>query len=474
MKTLFWMRHRFFKPYLVALLGSLKVSMATAAESPHPNILLIVADDMGWADVGYHGSRIKTPHIDRLAREGVELDQFYVAPMCTPTRAALLTGRYWSRFGNTTPSNERVLPWDTWTLARALKDAGYSTNITGKWHLGSKPEWGPRQFGFDRSHGSLAGGVNPLNHLYKHGQYSKTWHRDDQLVEEQGHATDLIGAQAVRFIETAEKKGEPFFVYVPFTAVHTPFDEPQKWLDGASQVHPDRQQYAACAQHMDAIIGEMVAALDRTGQRENTLIIFFSDNGGTNGDDSNRYPDTRVKGKIRGMNTPLRGWKTQVYEGGIRVPALVNWPAKLKPKKVSKPLHVIDWMPTLCGLLEITEQKGARWDGVDIWPTLKGENDPVVASRELYWQGVHNRSAALRQGDWKLIVHRTKGRGRLELFDLAADPNEERDLSSEQSPRATAMSKSLAAQEARDSDELPTDVRQHILIGEEQDAAPKP
>lgn len=442
--------------HLFALLLCL-AGAARGADPPRPNILIIVADDMGWADVGYHDSAIKTPHIDRLAREGVELDQFYVAPMCTPTRAALLTGRYWSRFGNTTPSNERVLPWDTWTLARALKDAGYSTAMTGKWHLGSKPECGARQFGFERSHGSLAGGVNPVNHLYKHGPYSKTWHRDDQLIEEQGHATDLIGAEGVKFIEAGAKQDEPFFIYVPFTAVHTPFDEPQKWLDAAAQVHPDRQQYAACAQHMDAMIGEMLAALERTGQRDNTLIIFFSDNGGTNGDDSSRYPDTKPKGKVRGLNKPLRGWKTQVYEGGIRVPALVNWPVKLKPAKVSKPLHVIDCMPTLCGLLEIEESADPKWDGVDMWSALVGAEDALIDQRVLYWQGVNKRSAAVRQNNWKLVVHRGKGKGkdRVELFDLAADPNEKTDRSAEQPLLVEALAEALVAQEARDGDAIP-------------------
>lgn len=125
-----------------------------------------------------------------------------------------------------------MLPWNTWTLARALKEVGYATCITGKWHLGSKPEWGPTQFGFDQTHGSLAGGVNPINYLYKHGPFSKTWHRNDVLIEEEGHATDLIGAEAARFIK--QKRDEPFFVYVPFTAVHTPFDEPKEWLDGAT------------------------------------------------------------------------------------------------------------------------------------------------------------------------------------------------------------------------------------------------
>lgn len=428
---------------------------SAAQPAPRPNVLLIVADDMGWADVGYHGSPLRTPHIDRLAREGVEIDQHYVAPMCTPTRAALLTGRYWSRFGNTAPSNNRVLPWKTWTLPRALQQTGYTTHITGKWHLGSKPEWGPRQFGFDHSHGSLAGEVNPVNHLYKHGPFSKTWHRNGRLIEERGHVTDLIAAEAVKFIEA--KHTGPFFIYVPFTAVHTPFDEPQKWLDGASHVHPDRRQYAACAQHMDEMIGKMIEALDRTGQRDNTLVIFFSDNGGTNGDDSSRYPNTKVKGKIRGLNTPLRGWKTEVYEGGIRVPTFAHWPKVLQPGKVSMPIHVIDWMPTICALLDIPEIEGANWDGVNVLPALTGQEDPVLENRELYWQGVGRRSAALRQGNWKLVVHRRRGDNQVELFDLAADSNETTDRSAEQMPRVAAMLRALSRQEERDDDALPND-----------------
>ena len=203
-----------------------------------PNIVILVADDMGWADVGYHGSTIRTPNIDRLQKRGVELDRFYVAPMCTPTRAALLTGRYWSRFGNTKASNERVLPWDTVTLSKALKEEGYRTSISGKWHLGSKPEWGPRKFGFDQSYGSLAGGINPWNHLYKYGPYSKTWHRNDQLIEEKGHVTDLLTNDAIRFIK--EKKETPYLLYVAYTAVHTPFDEPAKWLDRVKTSEPER------------------------------------------------------------------------------------------------------------------------------------------------------------------------------------------------------------------------------------------
>ncbi len=443
---------------LTCLGSSMAAGIDGAVPAPRPNILLIVADDMGWADVGYHGSPIRTPHIDRLARQGVVLDQHYVAPMCTPTRTALLTGRYWSRFGNTTPSNERVLPWKTWTLARALKQAGYTTCITGKWHMGSLPKWGPKQFGFDRSHGSLAGGVHPRNHLYKEGPYQKNWHRNDTLIDEEGHVTDLIGAQAVTFIEA--KHSAPFFIYVPFTAVHDPFDEPHTWLDSAAHMEPGRRQYAACVQHMDAMIGRMIEALDRTGQRENTLIIFFSDNGGTNGDGSLSYPGGKANAPIKGLNHPLRGWKTEVYEGGIRVPALVHWPKTLKPGNVSTPVHVIDWMPTICSLLNIPEAEDAKWDGLNIWPALKGEKNAALAARQLYCQGVHRRSAAFRQGHWKLVVHRRKGEDRIELFDLSMDPYEKNDRSAEQTQRVTTMLKALAAQEKRDNDMLPTDTKQ--------------
>ncbi len=421
-----------------------------------PNILLIVADDLGWADVGFHGSPIGTPHIDQLANQGIILDQHYVAPMCTPTRAALLTGRYWSRYGNTKPSNERVLPWKTHTLARVLKSAGYRTGITGKWHLGSLPEWGPRKFGFDISYGSLAGGVHPYNHQYKFEPYLKTWHRNDTLISEVGHVTDLIGNEAVKFIETESK--HPFFLYVPFTAVHDPFDEPPAWLDSVSHIEPGRRQYAACVRHMDSTIGRMISALERTGQLDNTVIVFFSDNGGTNGDGSLNYPEGKANSPIKGLNHPLRGWKTQLYEGGIRVPAFINWSGVLAPDKLTIPLHVIDWMPTICHFLGISEIESINWDGVNIWPLLKKEDTGLLTDREFYWQGVNRNSAALRQGDWKLVVHRNKEENKIELFDLSKDPFEKLDLASDQGLRVNEMLKALGEQEKKDNSALPHDV----------------
>src|SRR3990172_7279849 len=182
-----------------------------AAEAKQPNFVVIVADDLGWNDVGWHGGRLQTPHLDRLRREGLELDQHYVSPMCSPTRAALLSGRYASRFGVTSAQNQRVFPFDTLTLPPPLKQAGYETALVGKWHLGSLPDWGPARFGFDHSYGSLAGGCGPYNHKYKKGPYTDTWHRNGQPICEEGHVTDLIADEAVRWIET--RSARPFFLY---------------------------------------------------------------------------------------------------------------------------------------------------------------------------------------------------------------------------------------------------------------------
>jgi len=410
--------------------------------------VILVADDMGWADVGYHGSKIRTPNIDRLQQRGVELDRFYVAPMCTPTRAALLTGRYWSRFGNTKPSNERVLPWDTVTLARAVKEEGYSTSISGKWHLGSKPEWGPRKFGFDQSYGSLAGGINPWNHLYKHGPYSKTWHRNDQLIEETGHVTDLLTNDAIRFIK--EKKDKPYLLYVAYTAVHTPFDEPAKWLDRVKNSEPERQQYVACLEHMDNSIGQIVDAIKEEGHAENTLILFFSDNGGTNGDDSSRYPNTNTKGKIKGLNEPLRGWKGEVYEGGIRVPALAYWPGELEPRKINTFTHVTDLMPTICGLAGYKPKKDLKWDGIDLWPILKRKSDGSK-ERLLYCKGVNGTNSTLHKWPWKLIVGKSKD----QLFNLSKDPNEKNDVADTEKKKLQELKKFLEVEVFKDNDDLP-------------------
>jgi arylsulfatase A-like enzyme len=440
-----------------ALVGTLALLAAGPAPQAagRPNFLLIVADDLGWADVGFHNPKAKTPNLDRLAREGVELDQHYVATMCSPTRAALLSGRNWSRFGITSATNNRVFPFDTVTLASALRSVGYETAITGKWHLGSKPEWGPRRFGFDRSYGSLAGGVGPYDHRYKKGPYTETWHRDDRLLQEEGHVTDLITREAVAWIEKPRQK--PFFLYLPFTAVHIPIDEPKKYLDLHADVEPpSRRQYAACVSHLDDAIGQVVAALERAGKLRDTLLVFTSDNGGTPNarNDDPQYPGTYASGPAGGSNLPLRGNKTEVYEGGIRVTALAHWPGRLKPAKLTAPIHAVDWMPTLTKLAGYAPERDLKWDGRDVWPLLAGE--PAGADRVLYWAGAGGRASALRRGAWKLIVHKGPP-AREELYNLAEDPFEKSDLAAAHPERVSELRKLLAAEAARDNDAVAKD-----------------
>ena len=417
---------------------------AAAPKTRKPNFLVIVADDLGWADVGYHGSKIETPHIDRLAKTGIRLEQHYVQPMCSPTRAALLSGRYPSRFGCLAATNNRVFPPGTETLASALKSVGYETCITGKWHLGSKPEWGPNHYGFDHAHGSLAGGVTPYTHLYKKGAYSRTWHRNGKLMDEEGHVTDLIAREAVRWIEGPRKT--PWLLYVPFTAVHVPINEPERWVkhyDGKIE-DESYKLYAADCTHMDHCIGQMLAALARTGQREDTLVIFFSDNGSFRGwRPSGKYPGTHRAMSKLGSNLPLRGYKSTLYEGGIRVPAVANWPGVLEAGEMAPPVHCVDWMPTLGGLAGYEQEEDLAWDGRDIWPLLT-RKVARPEPRDLYWKFVRGR-LAVRRGDWKLIVRKGKTD---ELFDLAADPCEKRNLAKQHPDRVAAL-KALLAEKQR-------------------------
>jgi arylsulfatase A-like enzyme len=443
----------------ILLLGSLLAAgTSLAAASAPPNIVFIIADDLGWADVAFHGGNAPTPNLDQLAREGVELTQHYVAATCTPTRVGLLTGRYWSRFGIYGPSNSRALPWDTVTLPRALKQAGYDTALTGKWHLGSKSEWGPNRFGFDHSYGSLAGGVGPYDHFYKRGGYMRTWHRNGQLVTEEGHVTALIADEAVKWI--AGRGNAPFFLYVPFTAVHLPLKEPEEWVARvpATITEEVARQYAACIMHMDDAVGRIVAALGKAGKRDNTIVVFTSDNGGSwavnNGQD---YPDDGyVGGKIPGNNTPLRGQKGQLYEGGIRVPTIVSWPGRLRPAKVDQPVHIVDWMPTFTALAGFRPASDVKWDGVNIWPKISGQSRSREA-RLLYW--TTPRGAAVREGDMKLIVaaQGDGATGKAELFDLAKDPSETTDLAARNPRQVEALKERLAVVAKADRDAMAKD-----------------
>jgi arylsulfatase A-like enzyme len=425
--------------------------MLFAAEPP-PNVVFIMADDLGWADVAFHGGNAPTPHLDRLAREGLELTQHYVAPVCSPTRTGLLTGRCWSRFGVTSPQNDRALPWDTVTLPRALKSVGYDTCLSGKWHLGSLPEQGPNHFGFDHSYGSLAGGVSPWNHFYKKGPFTQTWHRNETLLDEKGHVTDLIADEAIHWIES--RGAAPFFLYVPFTAVHLPIKEPDEWMRRV----PDSIQgdvprhYAASVMHLDDAVGRIVAELEKQGRRENTLLVFTSDNGGSTAENNDlQYPDDNCpNGKLTGNNKPLRGQKGDLYEGGTRVPTIVSWPGRAKPGKAHSPVQITDWMPTFCALAGYQVKQELKWDGADITTLLT--NHAELPERALYAAGTGFRSRSLRLGNWKLIVYGENASRKVELFDLASDPFESKNLADEKPDRAAQLLAKLEEAAARDRD----------------------
>ncbi len=421
--------------------------MTAAGQARRPNILYLLADDLGWADVGYHGSEIRTPNLDRLARDGVELDQHYVCPMCTPTRASLLTGRHPGRFGRhaTEPSNAPVLPDGYGTLASALRNAGYATGLFGKWHLGSHPRFGPNRYGFDYAYGSLAGGVDPYSHRYKEGEYSHTWHRNGQLIRERGHVTDLIVEEALQWMEA---QAQPWFCYVPFTAVHLPIKAPEEWIDAYCDriFDPDPARdrsfklYAAYASHMDHAIGRLIESLHRTLQVDDTIVVFASDNGAipdAKTDTIHQYPGRQEELPRLGSNLPLRGQKAQLYEGGIRTPAVVSWPGTLRPAVVRQPIQVVDWMPTFAGLTGAATASDPRWDGRDVWPLLTGAAS-AEPDRTLFWNFRGNEFGA-RIGDLKLRTDGALRPERTELFDLAVDPGERRNLFREAPARAADL-----------------------------------
>lgn len=424
-----------------------------------PNILLIVADDLGWSDVGWHGGFSKTPVMDNLVRTGVELDQHYVQPVCTPTRTALMSGRYPGRFGPQAlaPSNLRAMPLGTITIASALKSVGYHTYQMGKWHLGAKPEWGPNAYGFDHSYGTLTGAADPWTHKYRKGPYEDTWHRDGKFFDEEGNATELIAAEAVRRIK--EKQG-PWLIYVPFHAVHTPVDAPAEFLklyDGV-KFHDDpakqnsRLRMAAMVAQVDAKIGQMVAALEATGQRDNTLIIFTSDNGGIESL-KNAYVGTVSDSPLNSENDPLRAGKNTLYEGGTRVCAFANWPGKLMPQKFTTPMHAVDWLPTIASLAGFVPSAELKWDGLNQWPALTGQAKSS-APRTIYI--AMRKGHSLRHGDWKLVVN---GQGVEQLFNIAADPYEKTNLVKTEPERVAELKKLSATQQALDNPKQPDDLK---------------
>ena len=416
------------------VIGPLCAQVRAGGEAP--NILFILADDLGHGDLGFTGGQLRTPVLDKLAARGVRLTQHYATPQCTPSRAALLTGLFPSRLGDhaTKAYNGKVLPDSMPTLASLLREQGYRTGISGKWHVGVTFEDGPLRYGFERAYGILNGGCTQFGHHYKRPD-SLTWYRQDAYLEEEGHSTDLLTANVIDWIEAGAGDDKPWFYYLPYTAVHVPVQVPMEWVESYAdttfyenaRLDEAKRRYAAYVTQLDARIGDVLAALSRTGQAENTLVVFTSDNGAP---DSwmyrGKYPrDTLLADSpVLGSNFPFRGWKMEVYEGGIRAPAIVHWPAGglSGGRKATSPAHLVDWLPTL---LTAAGARPPTGDGENLLPLLRGARAPTPA-RDLYWR--FPGSSALRHADLKLVAHDRDNDTHYELYHLGDDPGEQRDL----------------------------------------------
>jgi arylsulfatase A-like enzyme len=416
------------------------LSASAAGEKPQkPNTVVIISDDQGWKDVGFHGSDIKTPNIDALAAGGARLEQFYAQPMCSPTRAALMTGRYPFRYGLqiAIPSghtyglatDERLLPQD-------LKAAGYETELIGKWHLGhADRKYWPLERGFDHHYGPLLGEIDYFTHM-QHGVLD--WFRDGRPIVERGYSTTLLGDAAVRLIES-HNPNVPLFLDLAFNAPHAPYQAPAADLDRYRTIaDPARRAYAAQVAAMDEQIGRVVKALDANRMRDNTLILFQSDNGGTRNPMFSGEVDTSTLKSLPPDNGPYREGKGTVYEGGTRVVAVANWPGRIKPGTVvNEMIHEVDLYPTLVGLAGAQAGGGKPIDGLDVWGTIS-EGKPSPRTEMVY--DLQPFRAGLRQGDWKL-VWRTPLPQAVELYNIAKDPSEKDNVAAANPDKVVALQK---------------------------------
>ncbi|MBL9149552.1 MAG: arylsulfatase [Phycisphaerae bacterium] len=426
--------------YLVvaAVAAFARTSAAAGTEPKRPNIVHIVADDLGWKDVGFHGATdIKTPNLDALAKTGAVFDALYVQPMCTPTRAALMTGRYPFRYGLQTaviPSvSEYGLDLSERLLPQVLADAGYNTAIIGKWHLGhaDKAYW-PKQRGFQYQYGAMIGELDYFTHD-EHGVLD--WFRDNEPVREEGYTTTLLGADAVKYI-AKQDASKPFYLYLAFNAPHTPYQAPQEYIDRFKAIEdPTRRTYAAMVSALDDEIGRVVAALDKKGLRDNTLIIFHSDNGGTRNAMFAGVMADMSKITLPCDNGPYREGKGTLYEGATRVVGLANWPGHIKAGEVVGLVHAVDFFPTITTLARASTEGCKPIDGMNVWQTIAAN---AASPREEIVYNIEPYRAALRQGEWKL-VWRTLLPSKVELFNIVADPSETTNLADKHPEKVAAM-----------------------------------
>ena len=424
-------------PWVLGAVVPLLDPTAARAGEPRPNIVIVLADDLGNADLGYRGSDIRTPNIDKLAKEGVRLESFYGMPVCTPSRAELMTGRYAMRYGLETlvifPSHTYGLPVDERTLPQALKDAGYQTAMVGKWHLGhADRKYWPQNRGFDHFYGNLVGEVD---YFTKERGGLVDWQRDGKFFKEDGYYTTLVGNEAVNIIDDHDTS-QPLFLYVASLAPHAPYQAPREAIDDYKNLAGDehRHTYAAMITLLDTQIGRIVSALKQKEMLDNTLIIFTSDNGGATSAlfaTGARSPEEReesggvgLEQKTPASNGVLRGGKGSLHEGGVRVPCIFYWPARLKPRIVNEPTGMVDVMPTVLALAGGTNSNEHPFDGKDIWQTIAQGQPPP---HEDFLINVEAFRGAIRKGNWKLVKVALLP-GKTELFDLDKDPGEKNNV----------------------------------------------
>lgn len=419
------------------LLAACVSALAFAADRK-PNILVIVSDDQGYADVGFNGGKaVPTPYLDALAASGVRCTSGYVShPFCSPTRAGLLTGRYQQRFGHeNNPAYDPAdavagLPLTEKLLPQFLQEAGYRTGWIGKWHLGATPAHTPWARGFQQTYGFIGGGHSFSGWAIDvKKEYNVPLTRDGQATTEvPAHLTEAFGKEAVAFIR--RNAGAPWMLYLAFNAPHTPHmptNEREKQF--ADVKDPVRRKCLAQISLMDDAVGAITKALADSGQAQDTLIFFFTDNGGT--------PPS-----LGADNTPLRGYKGYVYEGGVRVPFVISWPARLKAGSTyDRPVSSLDVTATALALAGVAFPTERRLDGVNLIPFLRGESQ-AAPHANLFWRTGGGQSYAVRSGDWKLVRNRKQPD---ELYDLSTDIGEAKDLASARPEVVAKLAADLSA-----------------------------
>ncbi len=405
------------------------MAAATARAAMPPNVIIFLADDLGWHDVGYHGSEIRTPVIDQLAKDGLRLERCYAYPVCSPTRSALMTGRSPMRLGT---AYHVIRPWLDFGVStkehfmpETFRAAGYQTAILGKWHLGhSRREYWPNSRGFDYAYGHVNGELDYFTHLRDGGL---DWHKNGVALKEEGYTTDLLGAAGERWIRGRDKT-KPFFLYMPFNAPHAPLEATPELLAPYAEVKdPKRRTYCAMVAGMDRAMGRVLKTLEDEGLAKDTLVLFMSDNGGPV--------------NFGATNTPLRGAKGTCYEGGIRVPAVIRYPGRVKAGTESQQfIHAMDMLPTLAAAVGIKTANQLPLDGLNVWPELaKGK----VRERENVVFAIENPSGptlALYDKGWKLI---RPAKGKDELYRTYDDPREEKNLAETNAAKVVELARKL-------------------------------